>query len=135
MTQVVGCSRSIASAAGALHAAPEPAETCSIVVKSPNNKGQWPRTSCHRMYIIVPYCISADKIMPLSHENHLGDQISYEQFKKAKIVRRSIRSGPEVASNAVIEGTPAMKDRLTSAGKVYVKWFSYRVRSHDLLPA
>lgn len=47
MTQVVGCGRSIASAARcALPAAPELEETCSIVVKSPNNKAS-PKNHTH----------------------------------------------------------------------------------------
>lgn len=63
----------------------------------------------------VHCCISVDELMQPIRENHLGDQMSFERFKKkAKIVSRPIRSGPEAASNAVIEGTSGVIDRLIS---------------------
>lgn len=45
------------------------------------------------------------------------------------MVSPAIRSGLE----AVIEGTPVVIDKVTSIERVYVKWFSSWVRSHDLL--
>lgn len=62
--------------------------------------------------------------------------MNYGRFKeKANIVSHRIRWGPEAVSNAVVEGTPAEIDKLTSPERVYVRLFSYRFRSKDLLPA
>lgn len=40
---------------------------------------------------------------------------------------------PEAVSNVVMELTSALNDRLASV--MYVKWFSYRTRSHHISPA
>lgn len=62
--------------------------------------------------------------MILENQNRLLDGMSFEKFNaEVKIVSRPIRSGPEAANNVVLEGSPAVVDRLTSAELVYVKWF------------
>lgn len=60
--------------------------------------------------------------------------MNYGRFKKkANIVSHSIRWGSGAVSNAVVEGTLAEIDKLTAPERMYVRLFSYRFRSKDLL--
>lgn len=46
-----------------------------------------------------------------------------------------IRHFLEVVSNVVREGTSPVVDRLISTEQVYINWFSYNARSHNILAA
>lgn len=48
--------------------------------------------------------------------------MSLETFKEVKSISLPIWSGHEFITNAVLEGTLAVMDRLTSTEQVYVKY-------------
>lgn len=68
-------------------------------------------------------------------KHHLVDDMLFGKFKeKVKNVTHPIRSDPDAVSNVGLRGTPTAVDNLTSAERVYAKWFSYRSRLQDMLP-
>lgn len=80
--------------------------------------------------------ITLDEFMGDLYEMNLKDVMTPEAFKRGiKLVSRPWKVGTGGAVDVILEGHGNAMESLLNVGRCYIKWFSFRVRSHDLIPS
>jgi len=80
----------------------------------------------------VHSAITPDEFMSDVHEMNLKEACTLEEFKKkVKLVSKPWKEEGESSNNVVLEGETSLMSRLIETGRVYAKWFSFRVRQAE----
>jgi len=76
----------------------------------------------------VHNAITPDEFMSDVYEMNLKEACTLEDFKKkVKLVSKPWKEDCESTNNVVLEGETSLIGRLIETGRVYAKWFSFRV--------
>lgn len=79
--------------------------------------------------------ISSDEFMSELFEMNLKEKMSAEAFKKSvRLVTGPWKGKTGGQINVVLEGSEKAMEFLLNVGRVYIKWFSFVVRSQETVP-
>lgn len=82
----------------------------------------------------VPNCMTTDVLMSDMYERKLKDVCTMNEFKEwARVISRGGKKGSDVG-NVIMELSGKMCECLVKAGRVYVEWRAFKVRSFELFP-